>query len=81
MLTSGVLDEAVSPSAGRSVRQPVSFHFGSPVATLKLSSIKNSSYNAHTDILLCVLQILNVYNIFKLQLREFMYTYFNRYPR
>ena len=41
--------------------------------------ITNSSYNAHTNILFFHLQILNVYNIFKLQLGECMYKYFNRY--
>ena len=41
--------------------------------------VTNSSYNAHTNVLFCGLQILNVYNIFKLQVGEFMYNYFNRY--
>ena len=31
---------------------------------------KNSSYNAYANVLFCRLQILNVYNIFKLQLGE-----------
>ena len=41
--------------------------------------IINSSYNAHTNVLFSGLQILNVINIFKLQLGEFMYKHFNRY--